>query len=268
MADQTTRQHSLKLERVRVDEVDDEPFPDAFAQVPRIEFPDKDWADDDENVSDGTGDLIMPVVTTRPIDVEVIAGMSTPEQWSSIGASRRHTENITDALTALGQLDIEHGTLSISGLDLIRRQLAFDRPNVDGLNLEALREAFRSTNPGFISVDDLASRIENPGFLRGFVEEAIADTVGIPPDPALPLKVLIVVMGVTQFDDDADVEEIRMDGECDCVAYHIRMRQNLSDLFDQVEGIIDPLDPDRYDVLHPEDLRKAIGRIVEDLERF
>ena len=79
---------------------------------------------------------------------------------------------------------------------------------------------------------------------------------------------LIFLMGVTRFDDDADVEEMTLEGDCDCVAFHVRIRQANQDLFDQIDDILDPLDPESFNVLTPEDLRRAFGRIARDLSRY
>ena len=79
---------------------------------------------------------------------------------------------------------------------------------------------------------------------------------------------MIFVTGFTLFDDDSNLEEVEFEGRCDCRVYHIRMRQNLRDLFDDVDNILEPLHPRKFDILTPKELRDAMGKIVEDLERF
>ena len=59
-----------------------------------------------------------------------------------------------------------------------------------------------------------------------------------------------------------------LEGRCDCRVYHVRIRQNIRDRFDDINGILDPLSTRTFNVLTPEDLRKAMGKIVADLERF
>jgi hypothetical protein len=50
--------------------------------------------------------------------------------------------------------------------------------------------------------------------------------------------------------------------------YYLRFRLNLNDVFDQLERFMKPLRPRVFNLLSARDLRKAIGEIVEDLERL
>jgi hypothetical protein len=269
--DETTGQHNLARERVRVDEIDDEPFPEAFSGIPVAEFPITEQFGDLTEI-EVTGDLVMPIRTRRPLEVELIAALSAPDNRSTERQRIRHTYNISRALTALSQLDPGRGSISISGLDLVRRKQLFDQRNVGELDSTGLLEAFAAANPPSISIDALAQRHLNPTFIKEFIEKQMAGRV-IEGGTELsridtPLKVLILVTGFTLFDDDSNVSEVELEGRCDCRVYHIRMRQNLRDLFDDVDNILKPLYADTFNILTPQDLRDAMGEIVEDLERF
>jgi hypothetical protein len=266
LVDRTTGRHSLGIERMEIDNPDDDWFPNAYAHVPVVEFPDTNWLSDPIE-TEGTGNLVMPLVTERPLDVEVIAMLSTPEQHMERGSIDGHRDNMQDTLVALSQLDIANGTLSVIGLDLVQRRQVFEQTGIEELDVEALDEALDEANQHAISLDDLLARTENPAFLREFVESRVSPYIG-PPDPETSLKVFVFISGITRFDDDADIRQLRLDGECACVAFHIRIRLFLRDLFDQIEEIIDPLDPETYSINNPSDLRGALGRMVRELEEY
>lgn len=266
LVDETTGRRSLEIERMDVDNPDDDWFPEAYARIPRVEFPDTTWLRDPIE-SPGTGDLLMPLVTERPIDLEVIAMFSTPEQHIGNSGYDDHQDNMRAAMVALSELDLSNGTLSAIGLDLIGRRQVFEQTDIEELDHARLEEALEAANRFAISLDDLMARTENPAFLRDFVESRVSPYLG-PEDPDAPLKVFVFLSGITRFDDDADVEEIRLEDNCACLAYHVRIRLFLRDLFDQVEDIIAPLDPETHSINTPNDLRRAIGRIVRELEAY
>ena len=50
--------------------------------------------------------------------------------------------------------------------------------------------------------------------------------------------------------------------------YYLRFRLNLNDVFDQLEKLMKPLHPRVFNLITARDFRKAIGEIVEDLEKL
>ncbi len=260
--DAVSERHNLVREDIEVDTIDDDPFPGSFAGFPPASFPEEDAF---------VGDLAFPIESTRALQIELIAVLSMPEHRSSDTARNRHIDNVGDALRFLSQLDPARGSVSARGLDLVRREVVFEQPELERLDLERLTEAFESANAPSISLEALAGRLENPVFFREYVEGHVASRVADGNEVArrdTPLKVLIFVSGFSRFADGADRSEVDIDGRCDCRVYHVRIRQSIRDLFDEVNGILDPLSPRTLNVLSPRELRNAIGQIVEDLERF
>ncbi len=260
--DAVSGRHNLAREDIEVDTIDDDPFPESFAQVPAAAFPEEDAL---------VGDLTFPIESARALEIELIAVLSMPEHRSSDTARTRHIDNVGDALRFLSQLDPARGTVSVRGLDLVRREVVFEQPNLERLDLGGLADAFESANAQSISLEALAGRLENPVFFREYVEGHVVNRVAEGIEVArrdAPLKVLIFVSGFSRFADGADRSELEIDGRCDCRVYHVRIRQSIRDLFDEVNGILDPLSPRTLNVLSPKELRNAIGQIVEDLERF
>jgi hypothetical protein len=269
--DETTGQHNLTRERVRVDDIDDDPFPDSFRDLPVVEFPASRRSGGRE-FTEVSGDLFMPINSVRPLEIQLISALSAPENRPGERSRVRHTNNMSRVLIALTQLDPTEGSIAVSGLDLVRREVVFEQKHVKKLDTVGLARAFADSNPPAIGIDALTGRHLNSTFVKEYVEDQVEGRI-IDGGTELsrvgtPLKVLIFVTGFTLFDDDSNVTGVDLEGRCDCRVYHIRVRQNLRDVFDDVDNILEPLYPKTFNVLTPEDLRDAMGEIVEDLERF
>lgn len=264
--DETTGGRNVERRETEVDAIGGDPLPQAYVNFPVVEFAELEYVGT-LRVRQFESDLSIPVSSDRRLDVELIATLSAPEQWPGGTAISRHTENVLGGLTALSELDLENGFVSVTGLDLIRREVVFEREEATELEKLALVEAFETVNRSAISVGALMDRSDNAAFLRRFLENRVAEHTG-EPSLAPPLRILILVAGVMRFEDDPDLSEVRLEGPCDCRVYHLRFKQQLQDLFDQVDDLLEPFDPPTFDIVTPRDFRKVIGEIVRDLEEY
>jgi hypothetical protein len=262
LEDETTGQRNVARKEIEVARIGNDPLPQAYMDLPAVEFARVEQVGT-LRVRHFASDLAIPVPNTRPLDVELIATLSAPEQWPGGDALFRHTENMLAGLTVLSRLDLAAGSRSVTGLDLLRREVAFEQEGRSPLDRAALVEALERVNRSAISVDALTGRKDNPAFLRRYIEGRVASS---PPDSSDdPLKVLILVAGVMRFEDSPDLSEVELEGRCDCRVFHLRFKQELQDLFDQVDDLLKPLDPPTWDIFSPRDFRRVIGEIVDDL---
>jgi hypothetical protein len=56
---------------------------------------------------------------------------------------RAHNDSTLGALAALSQMDLAEGTLSITGLDLVRRQVMFEQRDFQSVDWPSLVEAMK-----------------------------------------------------------------------------------------------------------------------------
>ena len=268
--DQTTGLRNVDRRNVSVDRINDDPLPLAYADFPQVEFAQVEKTGG-LTVRLFGSDLAVPVASARPLEVELIAVLSAPEQWPGGAAFVRHTENVLGGLTALSQMDLTAGSLSLTGLDLLRREVVLEHRPVEHMDTLGLVDAFDAVNRSPIPLEALMESTQNAAFLRKYIEERVAghldDSDVRPSGGEKPLRVLILLGGVMRFEDDSDLSPVELEGACDCRVYHVRFKQELQDLFDQVDDVLEPFDPPTFDVFTPRDFRKAIGEIVRDLER-
>ena len=265
--DEATGQRNIARERREVDAIGGDPLPEAYADFPTVEFAAVEHTAG-LTVREFGSDLSIPIPNLRPIDLELVTTISAPEQWPGGTAVSRHIENLSSGLRALYQMDPARGSISITGLDLLRRSKVYEQNSETRVDWTALLDTFDRVNRSAVSVEALLGREDNAAFLREYVEERTSGHMLSPnqtPDQASPLKVLIIVAGVMRFDDDADKSAIELEGECDCRIYHVRFKQNRTDLFDQIDDLLEQFDPPTFDVVSARDFRRVIGEIVEDL---
>jgi hypothetical protein len=262
--DRITGKHNALKRRIEVPSLRNDPLPDAFTGIPPAEFPRvKDDEENTDRLFQTTGNLFLPVGNTRPIDLELISTFSPPDQWARrarmVGI---HKDNIQGALAALSQVDLRNGSISVTGLDLARREVLLDHKDIDTLDWTGVIEGFEKAGSSLISTTALQGRKANGTFFRDFLDERLSTNA--PGDH--PLRVLILITGSILFESGSDLQAIQLEGDCRCRVYHLRFRLTQDDVFDDLQKVIRPLRPRTFNLLTPRDLRKAIGAILDDLQ--
>jgi len=258
--DHVSRKHNLAKRRIRIPEINNDPLPNAFDSLPLVEYPQRREADDPVGYP---SKLSLPVENPQPLQIEIISTLSHPEQWrSGSRILRNHVPNIVRALTALSQLELSRGTLSITGLDLVRRQLAFHQESSRSLDWKSLLEAIENATSPALNINALAGRKNNGAFFRDYLNERI--TAKKTPDG--PKRVFIVLSESLLFAYGADLKPLRLEQDCNCVVYHLRFRLTLQDTFDDLAKFMKPLRPRTFNLMTALELRKAIAEIIGDLK--
>jgi hypothetical protein len=256
--DRKTGKHSFTKRKVKVSELRGDPLPLLYNRMPLVEFP--------KVTENGPGyansDFFLPIANTRPMQVELISMFSPPEQWTGRSRPiRAHHNNTVGALAALAQMDLRNGTISITGLDLARRELSFQQRDFKTVDWPSLLEALKKAQSPSITAEALQGSKENGAFFRDFLDLRLASD----PLEDEPMRVVIVVTSSWLFEKGADLQPIQMEGDCNCRIYHLRFRLNNADVFDQLEKFMKPLRPRTFNLLTARDLRKAMAEIVREL---
>ena len=262
--DRQTGKHNVARRRMRVPEFRGDPLPDIYRHMPLVEFP---QIDESEQNGPGflTSRLYLPVHNKHAVEVELISTLSPPEQWTGRSrVLRSHNDNTIGAITALSQLELAGGTLSITGLDLVRHQVIFEEPSIHGPNWQSLMEALKKAQSPELSAQALQGSKNNGAFFREFLSQRI-NSEGF---DGSPIRVLIIVTSSQLFQRGSDLTPLQVEGDCRCRLYHVRFRLNMADVFDEIEKIVKPLHPRTFNLITPRDLRKAIAEIVADLEKL
>jgi hypothetical protein len=262
--DRTTGKHNLARRPLRVAELRGDPLPDLYSRMPLIEFPENDGPQ-------GNGPafirspLYLPIHNKRPIQVDLISMLSPPEQWTGRSRlMRAHNDDTLGALAALSQMNLAEGSLSIAGLDLVRRQVMFEQRDFKSVEWETLMQAMKTAQSPNISAQALQGAKSNGAFFREFLNQRLTGENAA----ADGTHVIVVVTSSRLFESGSDLRPLQIEGDCNCRVYYLRFRLNVNDVFDQLDKFMKPLRPRIFNLITARDLRKAIADIVGELEKL
>ena len=261
--DRKTGKYNVAKRHFKVSELRNDPLPDLYLRMPLVEFPETN--DEKTGVGFVNGLLYLPVHNKRALQVQLISMLSPPEQWT--GRSRivrAHNDDTMGALAALSQMELTDGSISITGLDLVRRQVLFDQRDFKRVRWNSLMEAMKKAQSPNISATALEGSKNNAAFFREFLDQRLTSESA----EGNPLRVIILVTSSRLFESGSDLRPLQVEGDCHCRIYYLRFRLNVNDVFDQLEKLIKPLHPHVFNLLTARDLRKALAEIVDDLGKL
>jgi len=261
--DRATGKYNLTKKHVKVPEIHGDPLPDLYRRMPLVEFP--EFSDDDTGPGTVNSLLNLPVRNKQPVQVELVSMLSPPEQWTGRSrVVRAHNNDTMGTVAALSQMELTAGTISITGLDLVRRQVLFQQDEFKSVNWGSLMEAAKKAQSPDVTAAALQGSKNNGAFFRDFLDRRL----NAPHTAGNPVRVIIVVTSSTLFESGSDLRPVQTEGDCHCRLYYLRFRLNANDVFDELERFMKPLHPHVFNLLTARDLRKALAEIVEDLEKL
>jgi hypothetical protein len=171
--------HSLTAQKIHVEPLRHDPLPEAWRNLPTVEFTDPQPEGLDELLLPSVaGRLQLPAKTAGPVRIEIIANL-TPYP-SERRKPKLYTERLgvfLPILKTLAQLDLENGSLRESVLDLTRRSVIFNQQDIKGGNVAwaGLKEALSINSAVSVNVDDLREEEHLGDFLREEMTRRLAD---------------------------------------------------------------------------------------------
>src|SRR5881296_2853770 len=205
--DRQTGKHNVAKRRMRVSEFRGDPLPDIYRHMPLVEFP---QIDESEQNGPGllTSRLYLPVHNKHALDVELISTLSPPEQWTGRArVLRTHNADTIGALAALSQIQLAAGSMSITGLDLVRHQVQFEQRGIRGVNWPSLMEALKKAQSPAVSAKALEGSKNNGAFFREFLNQRISAEG----TASNPMRVIIVVTSSQLFQRGADLAPLQVE---------------------------------------------------------
>lgn len=262
--DRKTGKHNLAKRRIRVPELRSDPLPGLYQRMPLVEFvePSQSNSNDEGYVR---SPLYLPVRNKRPLEIELISMLSPPEQWTGRSRiMRMHNDSTLGALAALSQMELADGAVSITGLDLVRRQVMFEQRDIHDVDWTSLQDAMKKAQSPDISATALQGSKNNGAFFRDTLNQRLIGESS----PGDTMRIIVVVTSSRLFESGSDLRPIQIEGDCNCRLYYLRFRLSLNDVFDQLDRLMKPLRPRIFNLITARDLRKAIAEIVEDLGKL
>jgi len=216
--DTATSEHSVRKEKLHVPPLKKDPLPDAWLDLPHVEFrpvaePPELWY-----LPSVSGRLHLPLRASRPVHIDVLVNLTPSEQVA--GSQRvlnRNLSALLPAMKAISQVDIPKGSLDVELLDLSRQRVLFHQDGVRDLEWDRIKTALVEADPTTIDVKSLQERKHNARFFVAEVGRRIASALVKPASgEAAPAHVLIVLSAPAAFEAGEDLQPIRVPPGSDC----------------------------------------------------
>lgn len=285
--DTATKEHSVKKARLHIPPLRIDPLPDAWRNLPPVEFVESSESPDHWFLPKETGKLNLPVTPRRPTRIDVLVNLTPSQQNSrSFGVQDRNLSIIIPFLKVISEMSAPGLKLNVGLLDLSRRRVTFHQDDVLDLNWDKMKASLSEANSGSIDVKSLADRQYNAAFFlseieRRFAQQSRAVIVLSSPmvfetgqeilePPTRPAKGQIFYIRVQNPTVRVAVPNPGLSRHRGLGGFPGRPRTPLGEEFpsvdmDQLEPFLKPLDPRLFDVLSAEQFRKALAAIMSEI---
>lgn len=296
--DTKTKEHSVVQKPLHVNALRGDPLPGAWKDLPPVELLRGMEALDSWFLPYLTKRLQLPLVTRRPIHLEILmnASPSGPSRGLSVGTvNNRNLAYMLPALKVLSQVELTGG-LNLSLLDIPKRSVMFQQEGVGQLDWMRLRQALMEADPNKIDVHALEHSDQNAQYFLGQVRQRLTEP-GREPAADAPLHVLIVLSAPMTFNSGENMHPIDPEGETNVKVYYVRyhlppdrlpvmpsfdglsragrrtnprtvQQQAPAEAFDSLAPLLKPLHPRMFDIYDPEQFRKALSTMLEEIARL
>jgi hypothetical protein len=294
--DTATKEHAVRRDKLHVAPLKTEPLPNAWRDLPPVEFIEPSEPPDRWFLPKELGRLYLPLTLRRPLKVEIIANL-TPSELNArpYGVQDRNLGFLIPALKVISQMTAPTLSMSTSLLDLSRRRVVFHQEDAHEPDWEKMKSSLSDATSGKIDVKSLADRQHNAAF---FLKEVAR---GCASEEPLAARAVIVLSGPMIFDADQDLQGVELRGSPNARVFYIRLQSAdparpifapdqrrrrtfggypgrppvppgvepaVAPQADQLEPMLRPLDPRLFDVSNAEQFRKALGTIMNEISNL
>lgn len=291
--DSASREHSTREMSLHVSPLKADPIPDMWRGLPAVEFSTEEGPPDSWYLPATTSRLNLRLDTHNPVRVDVIVNVTPSEQRTRSTNTQNH--NLTaliPSLKALSQLDAGSGSLNVELLDLSRRQVIFKQKNVHSLEWPEVRSALSEKSAGIIDIKSLEDRRHNAEFF----EKQVAGKLTGSESP----RALIILSAPMAFEEGTILDPISTTAPAGSRVFYIRYRvpqppvhRELPEYaragmrrgglargpglqppaareprIDQLAPTLKPLGLKLFDVDTPDQFRKALASIMDEISKM
>lgn len=298
--DTKTKEHSALQKPLHVTALRNDPLPGAWSDLPAVEFlramdPPDSWF-----LPYLTGRLRLPVAVRRPLRIEVLMNASASSSSRRLGVGAVNTQNLANMVPALklfSQMEVAEGAVHITLLDVPKRRVIFEQDTSGQLDWTQAREGLTEADPNKIDVHSLEHREETAQFFVQQVRQRLMPQLTPSQQEDEPFHVLIVLSGPMPVEGARNIRPMepaaKSRGKVYYVRYHLpvarvtptfdtRSRygnsrraipatarpQAPAEADDSLEPLLKPLQPRLFEVYSPDQFRKALGTMLEEIARL
>jgi hypothetical protein len=274
--DKATGEHSFANNKFHVSPLLNDPLPNLWRGLRAVEF----WAPnsglDRIYRSDTGGRLHLPLITRRPLHLEVIADLTPTDLFGGdYGAYQSYLHGVLPLMKTFSQIKLSNGSVSLAALNLDQRRVNVDQPNLKEIDWPTLKAAVGpSHGPGVVAVKNLLERKHSPAFLR---EELVRRMNAVPNSAAPAGEPLPVFVVITAPMDPYSFPNLPPIATTDpgCVVFYIQYdflglveARRLDGGSAHVVKMLKPLRVRSFTVRSPESVRLVLAKVLEEISRM
>lgn len=288
LLDTRTGEHGSAKTQFRVPAPRHELLPDAWSDLPPVEFIGDKESPDSWYLPSVHGRLEWASSVHTPVRLNIVLNVAPAAMVpGSRSSSSRDLSALLPTLKALSQSGSPSVAEYVELLDLARRRAVFSQADGHELDWPRLKESLGEANTASIDVHSLADQHHDAQFFVSQVRKLIRASDGA--------CVVAVLSKSVAFESGEDLDPISLEGLPACHVVYIRFhvllrppqifepRRGLGggrggmrdgaiprahpplEAIDQLEHTLKPLNPKVFDVETPEQITKAIAEIEKDL---
>jgi hypothetical protein len=276
-----TEEHSILKRKLHVSALRNDPLPDAWRDLPAVEFFSPSMPPDNWYLPSIEGKLHLAVATHEPVHVSLVVNLTAAERLTgSARVQNRNWSVLLPATKVLSQVDWGNATFSLALLDLSRRRVTYQQGDTQELDWSKAGASLLEVNPGVIDVKSLENRKHSAQFFLDEIRRRIGKSKGSP--------VVIVLSSAVEFEPGQEIRPLTLDTSSGARVFYIRYQPLMPVTFsrrprpngtlaarpefvapiDQLAPLLKPLDPRLFEVATPEQFRKALAAILSEMKKL
>ncbi len=282
-----TKEHSIVTKKLRVNALRNDPLPDAWRDLPPVEFIPHEGPPDSWYLPSIEGRLHLAAAARRTAHLDLVVNLDASERlWASSRAQSRNLGVLLPAARILSEVQWSNLSLSVTLLDLAHRRVAYQEDNLTALDWERASGSLGEVNPGIVDIESLRNRTRSAHFFLDEISRRVR-AAGRP-------EILIVLSNSVEFQPGQELLPIALDSRTGARVFYIRYqtfpppyfnrsaprariempdgtrpaRGRRATPIDQLEPLLKPLEPRLFDVATPEQFRRALAAILEEISRI
>lgn len=274
--DNQTQQHDFMESSLQVAPLKDDPLPEAWTGLPEVEFLEPPPKESPDNLfrPDMTNALHLPLVTKRPVNLELLADVTASDLFrGSTFFYNRYLSVALPLLKSLDQIKLQNGSLSVAMLDLRKHRVTFEQDDGKPLDWPRVRTVLAPQNgPATIDIKALEKQRESPAFLQ----DELLRRLNVPAQEAhetnVPLHVFVIIGSPMDFYSFRNLPHLPPGSEENCVVYYLQFEllntAYANGAVNNVRNMLKPLTVHVIKVRSAESIRHALARILNEVSQM
>lgn len=296
--DATSEKRSISFNRIQIGEPDHDPFPQLLGSAPKIEF----LPPPDNAAPLGTGHVLLPIATQRPLQLDLIVDLSTLQDEDGIVESRRlaypsyppypwnpeweqlpdrrrrmasdmtpnrqiyEQSQLLQVASLLSAIEFKQGCIQVEALDILHRRTILPFTSASEVEWGKIRDQILSPDYAVVSIADLKGKRDAAKFFQHELERTIAQPPRCKLDFQNPFQIIAILSRGVTFPSGSD--KPRLQPGCQCKIFYLQQTDQQGYGGADLKNMLKPLSPIIFQFGDPHDFRQKLLEFTQTMEKL